>query len=84
MTRRGRVAGTSPAPTGRLHVDPIACTGVAICARLAPSLVALDRWGFPVLTRRALGPGEHEVATRAVSGCPRRALWLDAVEAGGL
>lgn len=82
MTPRGRAAGVGPAPSERLRVDPVACAGVAICARLAPHLVALDRWGFPVLAPRTVGPGEHDAAARAVRGCPRRALWLDALEAG--
>ena len=80
MTRRGRAAATGPAPTERLRVDPVACAGVAICARVASDLVDLDRWGFPVLASGALGAGEREAARRAVAACPRRALWLDVAD----
>lgn len=60
----------------RLRVDPVACDGVGLCAHLAPDVVDLDRWGFPVVGQ----PGsaeDLEEARRAVRACPRRALWLE-------
>ncbi len=63
--------------TGRLRVDPVACDGVGMCAHLAPDLVRLDSWGYPVLPRRDLDPAERPPAAKAVAGCPRRALSLD-------
>lgn len=60
-----------------LRVDPIRCDGVGICAHLAPDLITIDRWGFPIFPRRALTPEETEQARRAVRGCPMQALILD-------
>ncbi len=60
----------------QLHVDPVACDGIGMCAQLAPDVVSLDTWGFPVVPRDPLSPGESKQAARAVAGCPRRALLL--------
>ena len=60
-----------------LRVNPIRCEGVGICAHLAPDLVTLDPWGFPILPDGALEDSEVPQARRAVAGCPRRALMLD-------
>jgi ferredoxin len=67
-----------------LRVNPIACDGFGHCAELAPELVALDEWGYPVFLA---ADGRHEpgevparlrrVAEAAVAQCPRRALLLD-------
>jgi ferredoxin len=62
----------------RLRVDPVACAGIGMCAHLADDLVRLDSWGYPVLPQRDLAAGEARQAARAVTGCPRRALRLDA------
>jgi len=68
----------------RLRVDPIACDGFGHCAELAPELVGLDEWGYPVLLAAddVHGPGDvpHRliaVAKAAVHQCPRRALHLE-------
>lgn len=75
--------------TVRLRVDMVACEGIGQCALVAPGLVELDRWGFPVLVddRRPAGAARggrvrsdrsHDAAARrAVRACPRRALWLE-------
>jgi len=60
----------------RLRVDPVACEGVGLCARIAGSAVDLDRWGYPVL-HEVLSPNELPAARRAVRGCPRDALWIE-------
>jgi ferredoxin len=60
----------------RLRVNPVACDGIGICAYLAPDLVRLDSWGFPMLSGDALTPREQRQARRAMSGCPHRALFL--------
>ncbi len=64
----------------RLRVDMVACDGIGQCALVAPGLVALDRWGYPVL-RGDAGTGDDAgdaaAARRAVRACPRRALWLE-------
>jgi ferredoxin len=60
----------------QLHVDPVACDGIGMCAQLAPDVVSLDTWGFPVVPRDSLSGHEAKQAARAVAGCPRRALLL--------
>jgi ferredoxin len=65
-----------PAQT-RLRLDPVACDGVGMCSHLAPELVRLDPWGFPLLPDGPLAAREPQVAKRAVSACPRRALFLE-------
>lgn len=71
MAARGQVAAAQ-----RLRVDPVACEGVGMCARVADALVALDRWGYPILGAE-VPPDELAAAQRAVRACPRRALWLE-------
>jgi ferredoxin len=61
----------------RLRIDPVACDGIGICSHLAPTLVGLDSWGFPLLPRRPLSRAELGPARRVVAACPRRALFLD-------
>ncbi len=72
--------GTPPSGAGRaprLRVDPIACEAVGLCTHLAPGVVDLDRWGYPIVPARDLDPREAAEARGAVRGCPRRALWLE-------
>ncbi len=59
----------------RLVVDPVACDAFGFCAEVAPELIHLDEWGYPVID------GEVTRATKALAGqavsmCPRRALSL--------
>ena len=69
----------------RLRVDMVACEGIGQCALVAPELVGLDRWGYPVLlpvTGADAGSGADARADdasgrRAVRACPRRALWQE-------
>jgi ferredoxin len=60
----------------RLKLDPTACNGVGLCAHLAPKLVALDSWGYPMISDAALRSANLRAAKRAVAGCPRKALLL--------
>ena len=81
----GRVPAPSDArprstPQARLRVDPVACDGVGVCAHLAPSIIDLDRWGYPIVPTADLARGELAAAERAVQGCPRKALWIESVE----
>ena len=58
-----------------LRVDPSICDGVGICAHLAPDLVAVDSWGYPIVRAEPLGSGrDRRQAEAAVAACPRRAL----------
>lgn len=69
----------------QLRVDMVACDGIGQCALVAPELVGLDRWGYPVLRDRdgaVAAAGDDDArdagaARRAVRACPRRALWLE-------
>jgi ferredoxin len=61
----------------RLVVDPVACDGVGMCAHLAPDLVRLDSWGYPVGPGHGLSEEERRAAARAASGCPKRAMTVD-------
>jgi ferredoxin len=69
-------SAAQPAPT-RLRLDPVACDGVGMCAHVAPALIGLDPWGFPLVPSESLGGRDRSAARRAVAGCPRRALFLE-------
>jgi ferredoxin len=79
---RGRRA---QAPVERIRVDPVACEGIGICAHLAPQLITVDSWGFPILPVEPVQPRARRQAAAAVAACPRRALFLepDRRRAGG-
>lgn len=63
--------------TAQLRLDPARCDGTGICAHLAPDVIELDRWGYPLLPDRPLSPAEEAQARRAVKGCPAQALFLE-------
>lgn len=60
----------------RLLVNPVACEAVGLCAHLAPDLVVLDRWGYPITSDEPVSADRLPAARRAVKACPRRALML--------
>ncbi|HET9655693.1 MAG TPA: ferredoxin [Kineosporiaceae bacterium] len=68
-----RVDGSGP----RLRVDPVACDGIGMCAHVAPRLVGVDSWGYPVVDGSPLDRRSARSAAAAVSSCPRRALFLE-------
>ena len=61
-----------------LAVDWAACRGHGLCAELLPDHVALDDWGYPVLSG-PLPPAAARRARSAVTDCPALALKLRAV-----
>jgi ferredoxin len=61
----------------RLKVDPIACDGRGLCAEIAPELVTLDDWGFPIVPSQPVPPRWLTHAREAVRLCPKLALKLD-------
>lgn len=78
VSRRGwRTADDAVA----LRVDWQACQGRGVCAAAAPTVVALDRWGYPVPADR-VSTGEVRAAREAVSLCPHAALRLVRVGPG--
>jgi ferredoxin len=60
----------------RLRVDRVACSGHGLCAELLPELVALDEWGYPVVTDTPVPGRLVRAARRAVADCPALALRL--------
>ena len=66
-----------PEGTVSLRVNPVLCDGVGMCAHLAPGVIEIDPWGFPLFPRRPLTIEEQAKAVRAVRGCPKQALTLD-------
>ena len=77
----GRRARKAAGGTAQLRIDPVACDGVGVCAHLASELIELDRWGYPIMPAGDLSRGELAAARRAVQGCPRKALWIERVDA---
>ncbi len=63
-----------------LLVNPVQCDGYGHCAELAPDLVHLDEWGYPILGAEPRPVRDHEAlhsARLAVRGCPRQALRIE-------
>jgi ferredoxin len=67
---------SKPEQGASLLVDPIACEGVGMCALMAPHLVHLDPWGYPLLPIGPLTESQQRAARKAVGACPKRALYL--------
>jgi methionine sulfoxide reductase heme-binding subunit len=72
LRRPGRAGATAT----RLRVDPTACSGFGLCAELLPELIALDRWGYPLLADQAVPASLLRRARRTVTDCPALALRL--------
>lgn len=61
-----------------LRVNPILCDGYGYCAEIVPERIALDDWGFPMVSAEAIDDGDVlNHARRAVGTCPRLALLLE-------
>ena len=60
----------------KLRIDPIACDGRGLCAEVAPELVTLDDWGYPLVTDQPVPRALERTARRAVTDCPALALAL--------
>ena len=65
----------------RLRVDWIRCDGYGLCGDLAPDLVDLDEWRYPVLRPVRLERRLLHDAQRIVDCCPKKALVLEEVPA---
>lgn len=76
MGFRLRVGARREVAQSQLRLNPVACDGVGMCAHLAPGLITLDKWGFPMVSSARLSGGTLAAAARAAAGCPRRALLL--------
>ncbi len=64
-------------PELRLRVNPIRCDAYGHCAELLPELIALDEWGYPIMSDAPVPRKLEGDARRAVSMCPRLALLLE-------
>lgn len=63
--------------TTRLTITMSRCQGYGMCSLIAPRLIRLDRWGFPIIESLSLeDPANLLAAMRAVSACPAQALSL--------
>lgn len=72
MTRKG-VDGAGV----RLRVNAIACDGRGVCAEILPELIALDDWGYPIISAGPV-PGHLLADARdTVRACPKLALRLE-------
>jgi ferredoxin len=68
-----------------LKVNPILCDGFGHCHELAPELVAIDEWGYPIIKKEPTplnDLGALESARYAVRGCPRQALSIERLSEG--
>lgn len=63
--------------SARLEVDWTRCDGHGLCAAMAPDVVTLDEWGFPVVERGDLDPGAVRGARAAALVCPALALRVE-------
>jgi ferredoxin len=65
-----------------LLVDPILCDGFGHCHELAPELVRIDEWGYPIIHDQPTSFNELALvksARLAVRGCPRQALRIERI-----
>ncbi len=71
----GQAAASSTDTSARLRVDWPACQGRGLCAQVAPELISLDEWGFPIVPT-AIPRQLQSTARAAVNICPHAALRL--------
>jgi ferredoxin len=65
-----------------LKVDPILCDGFGHCHELAPELVHVDEWGYPIINEQPTSSSDVALlksAKLAVRGCPRQALRIERI-----
>ena len=65
----------------RLRVDWILCDGFGLCGDLAPDLIELDDWRYPIIRPRPIDGSMLDAAQRAVDCCPMKALRLESTRA---
>jgi ferredoxin len=68
-------------PVATLVLDPIRCDGRGMCHDVAPHLIELDEWGYPLLPggglRAPITRADRRSAEDAVHACPVLALHLE-------
>ena len=63
----------------QLRVDWIRCDGYGLCGDLAPDVIELDEWRYPILRPGALEAWQVDEAQRAVDCCPMKALIVEPI-----
>jgi ferredoxin len=66
----------------RLTIDWTRCTAHRLCVEVAPELIGVDDWGYPVLPDRSVPPALLRRAEQAFRACPVSALALGQRESG--
>lgn len=66
----------------RLQVDWPQCRAHGLCAEIAPEVIHLDEWGYPLFDPGTLLPEDSATARKAVQVCPTLALRLVEVPPG--
>jgi ferredoxin len=60
-----------------LHVDPTLCVGHRLCAEMLPEMIALDDFGYPMITADPVPRQLGRRARRTLAACPALALTID-------
>jgi ferredoxin len=63
--------------TDTVRINPIACDGIGMCAHLAPGVIGIDSWGYPLLPRQGISGRDLKAVRAAIHACPRKALFLE-------
>ncbi|HYL41526.1 MAG TPA: ferredoxin [Candidatus Binatus sp.] len=63
-----------------LRVDWLRCDGYGLCGDLAPDVIELDEWRYPVIRPGPVDGRHLDVVRRAADCCPMRALILEQVD----
>ena len=63
----------------RLRVDWIKCDGYGLCHDMAPEVIDIDDWRYPILPVGPVDPALLHEAQRAVDCCPMKAIFLERV-----
>ena len=58
-------------------VDWTRCDGHGLCRLLLPERIALDEWGFPIVSGDAIEDDLLQHARRAAAACPALALRVE-------
>ena len=68
-------------PTIVLVLNPILCDGRGLCHDIAPDLIELDEWGYPLLPggglRAPITRAHRKAAEDATHACPVLALHIE-------
>jgi ferredoxin len=70
--------------TVELRVNWILCDGYGLCSDLAPELIDVDDWRYPMVRPGGVPDELLDGARRAVDCCPMRALRFEPVSTPGL